>query len=1026
MRKSGFAVLGLIFGLLVIASSQEIFQGENRDRAMAAPGSHKEATSSLQQREPRSKESTIRKPAPGNSGAPSEEVQAPHAGVIQNRQAGSVASTYSGDSGPNGMPATTTTQAPAAARYVFGQSDYVTPLKPRSVVTCDFTGDGAPDVAVSDSTDTTITVFLGKPDATMTPAPSFDVGHKFLYLGCGDFNEDGLADLAVVSNEGFLDIYLSDGYGTFRAPIEYGIPAGFLDLTVADLDGDGSLDLIAEGNFFSVLVFYGHGDGTFDPYKGYATFGRTHGPAPVAVGDLNGDGKLDMTVARENFVCVLLNNGPRSFQPCSEYGTFDYSIYGVAIGDFNGDHKLDLALSRNSLFPDTVSILLGAGDGTFPTHTEYGVAAGPHNIATVDVNGDGMLDVITAGIGGAVVEYGTVSVLLGNGDGTFQANANYGVGTSPTMVARDFNGDGVPDLAIAAQGCLTYLTACVTGDLTIWLGKGDGSFPKGTNYAMPDEAMTVAVGDLNGDHMPDVVVGNKNGKDSNTVSVLINNGDGTFQPRVDYVAGTGTTSVVLGDFNGDRLLDVAVGNIGAFNNENSVSILLGTGTGTLRPHVEYPSGPLPATIVAGDFNRDGKLDLVTIPAYQLNLSILLGNGDGSFQPAQQFSCPIVPATGVAGDVNGDGKLDLVIVGSGPIAVLLGNGDGTFQPPMLSYSIFNSYRATLADLDGNGKLDLTVTDFSVVWVLRGNGDGTFQPPVSYPGGSAPSSISVADMNGDGKLDLVDGVLWNAGILYGGGAGGFNAFAGYGYGEQENSDVITADFNGDGAIDIARENWNYGSDYTSQLTILLSYPVIALYPSNFNFPPTVLGDTSLPGQFLISNPGSAPVKISSIVIAGDFAQTNNCPETLGVGASCTITATFTPTDLGLRTGSITIQDNALAGTQVIHLSGVANSALKLSSTSLSFVAPPGKTHSRWVTLSNRSSLTILISKIVISGRDSADFSQTNACGNIVPAHGSCALTFTFKPARPGTKLAGASISDSDPGSPQVIILRGVSRY
>lgn len=282
-----------------------------------------------------------------------------------------------------------------------------------------------------------------------------------------------------------------------------------------------------------------------------------------------------------------------------------------------------------------------------------------------------------------------------------------------------------------------------------------------------------------------------------------------------------------------------------------------------------------------------------------------------------------------------------------------------------------------------------------------------------------------MNGDGKLDLVDGVLWNAGILYGNGAGGFNGFAGYGYGEQEYSDVATADFNGDGATDIARENWHYGDYYTSQFTILLSYPVIALFPGNFTFPPTLLGDTSLPDKFLISNPGSAPLKISSIVIAGDFAQTNNCPETLGVGQSCTITATFTPADLGARTGSITVQDNALAGTQVIHLSGMASGALKLSSTALSFGAPPGKTDTRTVTLSNRSNQNISISKVVISGRDSADFSQSDNCNSVVPAHGSCALTLTFKPTHVGTKLAGALISDSDPSSPQVIVLRGISR-
>ncbi len=1013
MRKSWFAILAITFCLLTIADAQEISQDENRDRAMAVPSAQRFAPPSFEHGAPVSgRPTSVRNAASSENAASGDGVlPTPHSEAIQSQQDVS-------SQGVNRSPAITSTQAPASGRYVFGQSDYVTPLNPRSVVTCDFTGDGVPDFAVSDSVDSAITVFVGRPDATMVAAPSFNVGHNFPYLGCGDFNKDGFADLVTVSNDGFVDIYISNGDGTFRAPIEYSAPTGLQDVTVSDLDGDRNLDLISEGNWGSVLVFYGQGDGTFTAYSSYPVNGYSHGPAPVAVGDLNGDSKLDMAVVRSNYVCVLLNNGPRSFQPCSDYGTFNYLIYGVAIGDFNGDHKLDLALSKNSV-PGTVSILLGAGDGSFPTDTDYPVGPNPRTIAVADLNGDGKLDVVTAN---ASYQYGTISVLLGNGNGTFQDDVDYGVGTTPTIAVWDFNGDGVPDLAIGAQGCLTYLSPCVRGSLTIWLGKGDGTFPSGTSYPMPNQAMAVATGDLNGDRKADVVVGNQNGKDSNTLSVLINNGDGTFQPRVDYAAGTGTTSIVLGDFNNDRLLDVAVANI----SDSTVSILLGNGNGSLGAHQDYATGGSRAILV-GDFNHDGALDLVTTN-YGQYMSLLLGYGDGKFHPYSQVYTGIYATAGAVGDVNRDGKLDVVLVsntGTG-IAVLLGNGDGTFKQPINVNTTWVSAGATLADLEGNDKLDLAVTDGGVVWLFRGNGDGTFQAPVSYSAGSAPTSITAADVNGDGKLDLVDGVLWNAGALYGDGAGGFYGYAGYGFAENEDSAVATADFTGSGATDIARESWNYGGDYTSQLTILLNYPVIALYPGSFTFAPQILGDTSFAKTFLISNPGSAPVKLSSIVIAGDFAQSSNCPETLEVGQSCTITATFTPTDLGVRTGSITVQDNALAGRQIIHLSGVANSALKLSSTSVSFGAPPGKGDSRAVTLSNRSSQSILISKIVISGPDSADFSGTNDCGNMVPAHGSCNLTLTFEPAKTGTKLAGASISDSDPSSPQVIVLRGISRY
>ncbi len=1021
MRRANRAVLSVIlfcfvFAALLSAAAQDRSSEEDRDRAMPAPSSHGQsmpgawgwigpprrattAGNSSSQADP-SSDSSRQRPVP-------------QSGVIQGQQGEIVPGGAASRNASAALAAST--QAPANGRYVFGQSDYVTPLNPRSVVSCDFNGDGVPDLAVSDSVDSTITVLLGKTDATMVPAPSFTVPHNFPFLGCGDFNKDGLADIATVDNDGFVDVYLSNGNGTFRSPIEYSAPVGVLDLTVADLDRDGNLDLITEGNLGSVLVFYGHGDGTFDPYAGYPVTGYSHGPAPVAVGDLNGDGKLDMAVVRSSYVCVLLNNGSRSFRPCSNYGTFNDLIYGVAIGDFNGDRKLDLALSRNSI-PGTVSILLGVGDGSFPTHTEYPVGANPRTIAAADLNGDGKLDVLTAD---ASNQYGTISVLLGNGDGTFQDDVDYAIGTSPTMVVKDFNGDGVPDLAIGAQSCLTYLTACVTGNLSIWLGKGDGSFPGWTSYPMPNEAMAVAVGDLNGDNKPDVVVGNQNGSDNKTVSVLINNGDGTFQPRVDYLAGTGTNSVVLGDFNNDRLLDVATA-----NGDGSVSILLGNGDGTLGAPQNYATGGA-TTILAGDFNHDGALDLVTLPYYASYVSILLGYGDGRFHSYSQVSTGVIPTGGAVGDVNRDGKLDLVLVSNGAIAVLLGNGDGTFQQPKLSYTISNSYGATLADLDGDGKLDLAVSDGSVIWVLRGNGDGTFQAPVSHSAGSAPTSITFADVDGDGKLDLVDGALWSTGVLYGNGTGSFYGFAGYGFGGENFSAVATADFTGNGTIDIARENWNYGSDYTGQLTILLNYPVIALFPGNFTFAPTILGDTSPQRGFLISNPGSAPVKLSNIAITGDFAQANDCPETLSIGESCTITATFTPTDVGVRTGSITIQDNALDGTQVIHLAGIANGALKLSSTSLSFAAAPWKTDSRPVTLSNRSNQSIAISKIEFGGRDGSDFSETNDCGGAVPAHGGCTLTLTFAPTKTGIKVGGVAISDTDPSSPQVIALHGIAR-
>ncbi len=699
----------------------------------------------------------------------------------------------------------------------------------------------------------------------------------------------------------------------------------------------------------------------------------------------------------------------------------------MVIADFDGDHKRDLAVTREDV--NLVSILLGDGSGQFPNSSDYSTGPAPTSIVAVDLNGDHKTDLIIADqatMGGQSPPFGSVSVLLGNGDGTFQAHVDYGTGVSPTLSTADFNGDGIPDLAIGSQ---THPDLIGFAEVAIVLGNGDGTFP-GSAYPSHTSLTTLATADVNRDGKRDLVAGYFAPPDQ-SISVLLGGGDGTFQPPADYPGTDGTQSLVTADFNRDGKQDIAV----ASNNE--VAVFPGRGDGTFPDHNDISNCTAPTNVITGDFNGDGIPDMVTTCA-EADVSVLLGHGDGSFAPFRIFSTGAEPLGVAAGDFNLDGKLDLAVtLLSNQVAILLGNGDGTFQAPVIYPAAPDPESITVADLNGDGKPDLAVgfEDWPRNWggisVWLGRGDGTFQPHKEYDAGNgdaynSPHSITAVDVDGDGILDLVatvgsaDSNSDGFAVLRGVGDGTFPTYQKYAQQANDLLALAVGDFAGHGAIDIAVGNFASGN-----ITVLLNNPVIALYPSGFTFAPQVLGDSSMPREFLISNPGSAPLKLSSIVIAGDFAQTNNCPETLGVGAGCAITATFTPTDVGVRTGSITIQDNALAGTQLIHLSGVANSALKLSSTAVSFGAPPGKTYSRSVTMSNRSNQAIRISRIAIGGRDSADFSQSNNCGNIVPAHGSCALTLTFKPTRTGTKLAGALISDTDPGSPHVIVLRGISR-
>src|SRR5438094_118418 len=224
-----------------------------------------------------------------------------------------------------------------------------------------------------------------------------------------------------------------------------------------------------------------------------------------------------------------------------------------------------------------------------------------------------------------------------------------------------------------------------------------------------------------------------------------------FRLASHFAAGAEPETLVTGDFNRDHKLDLAVPN----PNSNNVSILLGNGDGTFRPSVEYSVGQSPVRAAVGDFNRDGKLDLVVANNVSNNVSVLLGNGDGSFRTAVEYSAGENPTAVAVGDFNRDGKLDAVVTdgGSNKVTVLLGNGDGSFQSPA-TYSTGYQPSVAVGDLNGDGKLDFAIAHigFGTVTTLLGNGNGGFQQTVSYTVPAGVMLIALGDFNGDGKLDL----------------------------------------------------------------------------------------------------------------------------------------------------------------------------------------------------------------------------------------------------------------------------------
>jgi VCBS repeat protein/FG-GAP repeat protein len=348
----------------------------------------------------------------------------------------------------------------------------------------------------------------------------------------------------------------------------------------------------------------------------YAT---TKFPEAVAIGDLDGDGRGDLVTAGSNrqavgSVSVLLNRGGGAFGAARAYRT-GFGSRSVVIGDLNGDERLDLATANFG--GHSVSVLLNRGGGRFGARVDYRAGRNPQDIAIGDLNGDGNAELVTANtntsLGGSV---SSVSVLMNDGDGTFRETIELRPGRRPVSVAiGDLNGDGNPDLATANR----------SDTISVFINRGDASFRPRVDYRAGSGPNSIAIGDLNGDRRQDLITANNNtvggegGGYVDSVSVLLNRGNAGFRPKVDYaktgkpeLPTLGFGSVAVGDLNGDRKSDVAIGNAA-----NRVCVFVNSGSGRLQPRIDYRTWPTddgwgPRSLAIGHLNGDRKFDVVTV------------------------------------------------------------------------------------------------------------------------------------------------------------------------------------------------------------------------------------------------------------------------------------------------------------------------------------------------------------------------------------------------------------------------------
>jgi len=853
------------------------------------------------------------------------------------------------------------------------QKVYTVGAHPGSVAVGDFNGDGALDLVVTNSGSNTVGILLGNGDGTFQSQSTYATEAAPISVAVADLNGDGNPDLAVANADGTMSIFLGNGDGAFfQSPETYVwgsalFPTAVASIVVSDFNSDGKPDLVVTDGASSntVVLFLGNGDGTFEPPESYQTVGF---PLSAAVGDFNGDGEPDLAAGSpQGLVSVLLDQ--------VELITTS-QLTGVSLSG-TGIHEVDARYSGNANYGPSNSdaIALSAGHATA---TKTSLSASSNAIiyrqqvtltATVTAGGS-LVSLGTVSFCDATATYcagaallgtaqltasGTASVTLALGIGVHSINAVF-IGTdvavssvsSPQTVTVTGKYPAKATLTAdrTTPGVYTFMATVIgtgddaagpTGNVSFFDTTGNAllgavalepstpaqSFITETPYA-PGSTYSVAVADFNGDGKPDLVVTNTGGY---TLTILLGNGDGTFQNPVSYATGWEPWSVATGDFNHDGKIDLVVVNSG----DKTTSVLLGNGDGTFQSQTTYATGLDPSSVVVGDFNRDGKPDLVVVNRGDSTIGVFLGNGNGTFQSQKTYAVPGAFSVAV-GDFNGDGNADLVLANYDRVSILLNNGDGTFQPPRFYPAGNVALSAAVGDFNGDGRLDFAVANFEsdTVGVFLGNGDGTFQNQKIYAAGSGPSSATVGDFNGDGKLDLAvaNGNVENfesantVSILLGNGDGTFQNQKTYAAGTNPAS-IVTGDFNGDGWSDLAlgSANLNSGNSVTVLLNQVTQTATAQLSGVSFASAATHELDSTYSGD---TNYAGSTSNSITLIIPGPATTTTTLGATpkAVVGGPVTLNASvWSP--LGRPTGSVTfLSGGTTLGTAPLNDLGVAS--------------------------------------------------------------------------------------------------------
>jgi hypothetical protein len=762
-------------------------------------------------------------------------------------------------------------------------NNYEIGSQPETVFAADLDNDGDIDLAAANRiTPGSVRILLNYGDGTFDVQPSFPSnGNEPGSIFAADLDGDSDLDLIIGNAESDnLSIFFNNGNATFVFNTNYSV-GDVASAYAADLDNDGDLDLT--GGLWAnnaIFVLMNNGDGSFGSLSTYPV---GVGPAFVKAADLNGDGYLDLcsTNHYDQTASVLMNNGNGTF---ATHATYNVGVapYIAFPADLDSDGDLDLTVQNRE--DDNVSVLLNHGDGTFADQQLFSTGDGPVNILAADLDDDGDLDLATANINS-----NDVSILLNLNipqiTSVFPTPNNLNVPADASISVTfdlDMDPSSIDDSTFIVyarstgihQGQISYdsqtrtatfdpvndfvagevVTAVLTTGIlsvqglglensqvwsfTIETGQGPAIFSSDSTYQVGSHPISVFGADLNSDGNPDLAIANE---DSNSVSVLFNNGEGSLGPESNFPTGRVPKSVYAADFDNDGDMDLATANAVSAN----ISLLYNNGSGNFIVDSIDVSGLQPNWIFGADFNGDGFSDLATANTGSHNISVFLNDGNGTFLADSVYEVINDPWSVFAADFDNDGDFDITTASyqANSIRVLFNNGDGIFVLDSI-YGVYGCQSVIAADLNGDSYVDLATVnnDLDRVSVLLNAGNGTFGVQSLYPVGGFPVDISSADFDGDGDLDLATSNLGSQDIsvLLNNGDATFAAQLQYPVNDPYG--VYSADFDTDGDLDIAVTNWS-----TNAVTLLMNREVVGLETSKDLIPKQFALHQNYPNPF-----------------------------------------------------------------------------------------------------------------------------------------------------------------------------------